>query len=66
LTLTCSPIWNQRLRTKFSSIQGSSSPILDAKHVRTKSSCSGNTAQSMRARRVCSTHQRVVFPSFPC
>lgn len=28
LTLTCSPIWNQRLRMKFSSIQGSSSPIL--------------------------------------
>lgn len=28
LTLTCSPIWNQRLRTKFSSIHGSSSPIL--------------------------------------
>ena len=30
LTLTCSPIWNQRLRIKFSSIQGSSSPILFA------------------------------------
>lgn len=28
LTLTCSPIWNHRLRMKFSSIQGSSSPIL--------------------------------------
>jgi hypothetical protein len=28
LTLTVSPSWNQTLRTKFSSIQGSSSPIL--------------------------------------
>jgi hypothetical protein len=28
LTLTCSPMLNQMLRTKFSSIQGSSSPIL--------------------------------------
>jgi hypothetical protein len=28
LTLTCSPIPNQMLRTKFSSIQGSNSPIL--------------------------------------
>lgn len=27
LTLTCSPIWNQRFLTKFSSIQGSNSPI---------------------------------------
>ena len=27
-TETCSPIWNQRLRMKFSSTQGSSSPIL--------------------------------------
>jgi hypothetical protein len=33
LTLTCSPIWNQRLRTKFSSIQGSSSPILRCEKV---------------------------------
>ncbi len=28
LTLTCSPVVNQKLRTKFSSIQGSNSPIL--------------------------------------
>lgn len=37
LTLTCSPIWNQRLRTKFSSIHGSSSPILGLSEM----SCSG-------------------------
>ena len=29
LTLTCSPIWNHKLRMKFSSIQGSNSPILE-------------------------------------
>lgn len=81
MTLTCSPILNQMLRTKFSSIHGSSSPILRACQLqchlgdcvgwRQTRAARGNSPERPARRRKCCragmrTYQSVVFPSLPC